>query len=91
MTESSVASSGIVLMTVIAVVIQVISFAVLILATVEYRAIIGARHRFLRAIGSVDSLRSALWQRMMLLFYIGTVIVISIGLDLLLYFQPHIL
>ena len=74
---------------IILIVIEVVSFAVLILATFEYRSIVRDRHSFLHAIGYKDSLRAVFWQRLLLLFYIMSILVITVAFDLLFLFQPH--
>ncbi|MDD5054794.1 MAG: hypothetical protein PHZ00_00830 [Candidatus Peribacteraceae bacterium] len=72
-------------------IIQVLSLAVLILATFEFRSIIEARRDFLEAMGYRDSLRSVFWNRLLLLFYIVSILIITVVFDLLFLFRPDIM
>lgn len=70
--------------------IMILSFGVLLLATFEFRSIMRARRNFLAAIGYRDSLRSYFWQRVVLIFYIVSVTIISVGFMFLYLFRPRI-
>lgn len=83
------ASTGLLTVAIIVLVIQIASLCVLILATFEFRSIINARRLFLSAIGYRDSLRAFFWQRFLLILYIVSILVITIGFDLLFLLRPQ--
>lgn len=72
-------------------IVDALSVGVLLLATFEYLIIIANQRAFFSAIGYAQALRSALWQRFLLILYVCAVLALTTAFTILFFLRPHFL